>query len=217
MKNKQNNQKIQVRNVILAIALATIVFILGISLGNIITESKYNFLVETTQDLKTRSVSLQILGDLYEEFPCEILESSTVIEELDTLGNRLTYIEQVYGKTDSNVITLKKEYSQILIKNWIDVSKSKEHCDVQKDLVLYFYSNENCDSCEDQGKILTAFKNKYDDKVNIYSLDVDIEEIALETLIEILNITTVPTIVFNDQHLNYTTMNELEELKTQKN
>jgi len=60
---------------------------------------------------------------------------------------------------------------------------------------------------------LTAFRRKYDPNVKVYAFDVNIDDPALNTLIEIYNITVVPSILYNDLMIpKYISMDELEEI-----
>ena len=88
----------------------------------------------------------------------------------------------------------------------------EKECEVKIPSVLYFYSNlKDCEDCEKQGYVLTYLKKKNSD-LNIFSFDINMDDIALGTLKELYDIETaeLPIVVINDKIFEGFT--ELEDL-----
>ena len=211
--NPKKRKKTVYVHLILAISLATLVFLAGIFLGGALNERKLSFLITTNQDLQARSGSMQVMNMLYEEFPCEVFKSNILSSELDRLGDRLTHLERQFGKNNPNILRLKNEYMQILIQHWIQTSRANDVCDLNIDIIVYFYSNTDCDICVDQGRILSALKNKLQDAVFIYAIDVNSNESAVRTLLSIHEVYQVPSLLINDVlYEGFFTLSDIESI-----
>lgn len=203
MMNKKNMKKISKKNLLIAFSFATLFFIAGIFLGNIVVENKYYYLINTIDDFNIETQAAEIQYEILKENPCVLLNSSLFDDELDTLGNRISYLENIYGKSAEEIIFLKKQYTLLEIRHWLLNKKINEDCEVNKttnksDIILYFYSNYNCNMCEEQGNILSVLKKEYRDSIKIYSFDIILDDPASKTLRELYNIEDTPVIVFND-------------------
>ncbi len=133
------------------------------------------------------SISLDILSsevqfDLLKQTPCENLSDSTLSGELDSLGSRLSYLEDTRGITDAQVVSLKMNYSLLEIKDFILTQSMAEKCKAKPVFVLYFYSNKgDCPDCQYAGTVLTALREAYPD-VRVYSFDYNADISAVDTL-----------------------------------
>ena len=76
----------------------------------------------------------------------------------------------------------------------------KEKCNADYSLVLYFYSNTDCEKCREQGEVLSSAKEKLekdDMKLKVYSFDGEIGSSVAQALIDKYNITEYPSIVLD--------------------
>lgn len=208
-------KKISYKNVALAATLTLLFFIIGIFLGNVIVSQKYDVVFQTTSDLRAETLSLELQYQLVSANPCETYSKEMFLgNELDQLAGRLQFLEDQYGADNQNVLRLKKYYSLLQIRHYLFYKNVVEVCDVELDLILYFYDNEECVRCDDQGGVLTTFRQKYSDSVKIYSFDVLLEDPALRTLKQMYSINQTPSIVYNGNTLSgFVSRRELEELK----
>jgi len=141
---------------------------------------------------------MELQYNLLADDPCNAVSTPYLVDELSLLNSRLSYLEQLYGKKDSELIQLKQYYSILQIRHWMLFKKAQGSCNQTNDLVLYFYSNEGCDDCEVQGSVLSAFRKKYPDDVKVYAFDMDLQDPALITLKDMYGVAIAPTIIYND-------------------
>ncbi|MFT4297950.1 MAG: hypothetical protein ACMXX5_02050, partial [Candidatus Woesearchaeota archaeon] len=161
------------------------------------------------------TMSMELQFSLLTEDPCKAMNTNYLETELSILNNRLDYLEQLYGKRDPEIIQMKKYYSLLQIRHWLLFSKAQEMCDVDLGIILYFYSNEKCPDCNTQGNVLTSFRKKYADEIKVYAFDVDLDDPAVATLVDIYNVSQVPTIVYNDYvFVGFTGMQRLENIRS---
>jgi hypothetical protein len=139
------------------------------------------------------SISMNILSsetqfDLLKETPCEDVSNTSLSEELDTLGQQVSYLESTRGSDDATVIQLKQEYALLEIKDYILMQNITQKCGGKPVFVLYFYSNKgDCPDCANAGAVLTALREDHP-QVRIYSFDYHAGVSAVGTLENIYNV-----------------------------
>ncbi|MCX8146861.1 MAG: hypothetical protein N3D84_00115 [Candidatus Woesearchaeota archaeon] len=207
------SQKIYISRYIAAFAITTLIFIIGIYLGNYFSSAKLSTLTKLEQDIKMDVMGLEIQYLLLSENPCLSVNYTKASEELYNIGTRLEFMESQLGKNDERVLELKEFYHLLELRNWLFLKKAKEECGFDYDLIIYFYSNKgDCDDCAEQGNVLGYIHNKYKD-INIFSFDYNIENPAIETLKFIYNVDSVPTVIINGEtYKGFKKANEIEEL-----
>jgi hypothetical protein len=127
------------------------------------------------------------------------MKNTTLSDELNTLGDKLSYAEQQQGIDSEDVVTLKKYYSLLEIKDALLMKKVYEKCAVRPISILYFYSNTDCPDCKNQGYVLTAIRQDHPE-VRVYTFDYNLSLSALKTLLSVYKIKTpLPAIVINDK------------------
>ncbi|MBI2147246.1 thioredoxin family protein [Candidatus Woesearchaeota archaeon] len=186
---------------IAAFSITTLIFIVGILIGNAISSAKMEAIDALQQDITVRTIGSEMQYLLLAEHPCQDIHSSELSQELFEIGSKLAHMEQTLGSQDENVINLKRYYSLLEIRHWLLLKKAQQECNATYSLILYFYSNRgDCDACKQQGYVLNTIHRKYPD-VNIYSFDVNIPDTVLATIKQIYNITAPPTIVVNGKKM----------------
>ncbi len=184
-----------------AFAITTLIFIVGIIVGNYISSQKLSTIDALQRDLTQKTISSELQYLLMSEHPCESVDASELTQELFDIGSKLDFMENQLGKTNADVISLKAYYSLLEIRHWLFLKKAKKECGVDADLIVYFYSNEgDCPECQQQGYVLSTIHRNYP-SVNIYSFDINIDDPAVVTLRRIHGIYDAPTLVINDEVL----------------
>lgn len=144
---------------------------------------------------------------------CHVLtnEINGVISQAADLGERLEFYEANERFQDPVYPTLKKEYTVNLIKYWLFAKDSKQSCNYDYDIVLYFYSNEGCDDCVKQGTVLSYLKKRHPQDLMVFAIDEDIDISTISLLKSAYNITQTPTVVINerDVFLGHQNLNEM--------
>lgn len=164
-------------------------------------------------DILSTEMQFDLLGSL----DCATLvESPILTEELNSLASRLAVAEQNLGATNTEVITLKKQYSLLQMKDYLLMQRIGEKCrDIQPVYVLYFYSNTgDCTDCRRMGEVLTYLRQTYPG-LRVYSFDYNLELAALNTLERLRKVEDrMPAVVINNRAplYGFKSLEEMQEL-----
>ena len=193
--------------------ITTLVFLVGIWVGQLIADFRFGSIDETQNDLRTQTATLETQYLLVSQNPCILLESDKLATELYEMGTKLVNMEENYGKNSKDVKNLKEYYSLLELKHWLFLEQIKNKCEQNNfTSVLYFYSNlDDCEKCSEQGYVLTYLREKYPN-LKVYSFDVNIENPALEWIKDVYNISEVPSLVIdNKKHVGFMNEDNLKE------
>lgn len=207
MARKVNNMKY-----VAAIALTCLIFIGGLWIGSVITNSKVNDILSVEQEARLQLENLQLEQQLLEDTPCK--SPQLLSESLEDLGTKLTYLETQYSKNDPSILELKKPYTLLEIKHYLAMKQMTELCNRNLTLILFFYSNDpaNIDESEEQGFVLDYLRKKYSN-VKAYSIDADMDLGIIDVLKSKYSISTVPSIVIDDKvYVGFHSKEELEQV-----
>jgi len=166
------------------------------------------------EQLSIDSLSLETQFDLLGGIDCEAISENPVLSsELNTLAARLSVAEENLGSTDSEVLSLKKQYSLLEIKDYLLMQRIGEKCGAKPLFILYFYSNAgDCDDCARMGDVLTYVRGAYPG-LRVYSFDYHLDLAALRTLINLRRVdASLPAVVVNNRKAIYGFKN-LEEMQ----
>ncbi len=186
---------------IVIIVIVSFIFLLGLFLGKILTEANLSSYTNTAAYLKLQTLSLSLQQDLVSKNICNI-DVFKVTKDRAHLGARVDELEKSLGKTNPQTLALKIEYSLISIRQWMLVKDVKEKCGLDANIILYFYSNTKepqKTQSELQGYVLDYLYRKSPESVITYSFDSDLDEPTIATLMELYNITQIPSIVINEK------------------
>ena len=136
-------RNISYKTLAIALLLTTLVFIVGIFIGNYTVSMKYDNLDSFMSNLRLQTMSLEMQFDLVSEDPCRAMNISYLENELSLLNNRLSYLEQLYGTKDPEIIQMKQYYSLLQIRHWLLFKNAQEVCNNSDSLILYFIQMKN--------------------------------------------------------------------------
>lgn len=180
-----------------AIAIA-VIFLAGIAFGFMLDSFRTGFLNEEliAANIETESfmASQTYLADnpdycaLTEEYIASLSESVEQLgKDLAALGSKMVFIDSTF---------LDRRYFIYEIRLWMMIEDYKDRCDHDVDTVLFFYSDQDGASYT-QGLVLTAMKEKFGNRVMIFSFKHGFDEPTLALIESDYNITLVPSIVVN--------------------
>lgn len=176
--------------------------------------------IRATQDAVSINIlSLETQFDLLGSLSCSTLSDNPVLsEELNSLASRLSVAEQNLGSDDSEVLSLKKQYSLLEIRDYLLMKEISEKCAKFKPVhVIYFYSNKgDCPDCGKMGDVLTYLRETYPG-LRVYSFDYHLDLSALRTLINLRKIDPaqgLPAFTINDRApvYGFKSLEEMEAL-----
>ena len=162
-------------------------------------------------DILSTETQFELLGRL----DCgTISENAVLSEELNNLAGRLSVAEHNLGSDDTEVISLKKQYSLLEIKDYLLMQEISDKCPKFKPVsILYFYSNAgDCADCRRSGEVLTYLREQYPG-LRVYSFDYHLDLSALGTLIALRKLNgSLPAFVIEERRPVYGFKN-LEEME----
>jgi hypothetical protein len=215
-------RKISKERYVVAGVITLLIFALGLSLGLIIDYERVKQVdrENSLQKVNYDSLQLQYLYLSYipeDKEACGILRialEDSIAELSTSLGDVERY--QKDSQINKNEFDLiQRKYLIDNLRYWLFSKRIQEICGEDTINVLYFFSINDCTICPNQGTILSYFKNKLDDKLLVFPVNIDLEE--REQFIKILkiqyNITQLPTIIVNgDKHEGVVSRNNLAQI-----
>jgi len=182
---------------IIVLFITSTIFISGLWLSSYLNSKKINQLksIENTISLDLMSSETQFA--LLEELSCKDVSTTVLSSELNSLADKISYSENNIGIENVDVISLKKSYSLLEIKDYLLMKKITERCGQESIFILYFYKNDNCDDCTKQGYVLTSLRETYPN-LRVYSFDYNLDISAIKAMISIYKVPdNLPAIVIN--------------------
>lgn len=207
---------------IIALVLATVIFLFGMLLGNYIAMTQLNTFKQTEERFLIDLISLDIRDSVLKQDVCG-LSSKDLFEEKQNLGEMLTELERRMGKENQDVLAKKEIYELIEIKTMQDLEEIKQSCNKDFNMVLFFYTNKkgdergSADGCEDQGKILDQVVWDHNHqgqgkRVYIFAFDINSQNQATKALMLKYNVTQVPELIINGNSYGYSIKEQIEEV-----
>lgn len=188
--------------------ITLLVFLLGLALGVILDLERLSTLQEdnTAQELNYNSLQLQYLylstlGE--EENVCPVLNAA-----LENSITELSYSLDAFERYSENSFldnsrydTLQRKYLQDNLRYWMFSQQLQQECESNVVNVLYFYSEDECAVCQNQGTVLTYYKQKLDDQLLVFPINLDLadDEQFLNIIKTSYNITQLPTLIINEE------------------
>jgi len=198
----------------LTFVITIVIFAVIFYINNLFENQRVNN-VKAIQD----QISLDILSsetqfDLLKDASCKSLDGSILTQEINSLANKLSYLESTSnGQPSAEVIYLKKYYSLLQIKDFLLMQQLSEKCSTKPISVLYFYGKKaDCPDCEKMGFVLTYLRETYP-QLRIYSFDTTLDLSAINTLKSMykISLTKLPAVVYKDD--SYVGFRSIEEMK----
>lgn len=189
---------------LLALGITLIVFLGGLYAGVIISEEKINYLRESLRKTEREFQKYRTTLMIQENFPeknCDILSyrNRQLAPEISKMNDRISNYDRTKKfEHPEDFESLREDYALLYIQYWLQMKKSKEICGSNITTILYFYSNEDCPSCEGQGKVLDYWKKQYENDLLIFPLATDLELDSIDMLLKAYEIESLPSLVVNE-------------------
>ncbi len=190
----------------IVLLLTIIIFSLGMMLGNYNSTQKFEKVVSLSEELQQHTLAVEVEFDILENNICENNDILFLTDELFDLSEKLSYMENTLGTDSKRVLKLKNYYFILEAKHWLLAKKRVETClqeeplDMNKTIILYFYSNEgDCPRCEQQGAVISYLHEIYKG-MKVYSFDTNADSPIIEVLKKLYAIDDqTPTLIINDE------------------
>lgn len=210
VKKMKIKRKISLNIHITTFVITALIFIVGIFIGFQIASQTTSQLQQQINQMEENNYNLQILTLVNSSaYPQNVLcgtlerEVRNFQQQTSQMGSNLQFLEDKYGSNDPSVLSLKDQYSILEARDFLLLQRINQQCDNPYYLVLYFYSNSNCPSCQQQGNDLTALRQEHQN-VMVYSFNFDLksQSPAIELLASLYNVTSTPTVIISGQKLS---------------
>jgi len=218
MRRKKFRRELYKKKYLITGIFTMLIFLVGFFLGVIVDNQRIESIRAKTEVQEIDLVDLQLQYDylnkiLGQNDNCEVLKIA-LESSVKKLGESLSKVEKYEKETTTKTedyIRIKKKYLLDNIRYWNVAEEAKEYCNLSILSILYFYS-DSCDSCPNQGVILSYYKNLYGDSLLVFPLDASVEDIGILRMILLkYNITKFPSLVINNKV--YSGVIDKEELK----
>lgn len=204
---RKNN--VYIPRLILALLMATLLYILIFNISYSVSYLTFQKVSSANNILKTYNTELE--SYLKEEL-CgqEVIQKSS--EKLDDAGSKLSLLETRFGKQNMQVLEQKKIYTEILNNHKELTGKFVQECNLNTTIIIFVYSNEEKIEKESEriGIILSTLKNKYKEKIMVYSFDYNLNSSVIDELKEKHQIKTAPIIMLNNKSIYIKDIEDLE-------
>lgn len=211
------------RKYVFSFIITAVIFATAIYLSNIFSQKRITEIRNIQDKISIDILSSETQFSLLEQSSCKDIGTGSLSTELGNLETKLTYTENERGSEDEEVLTLKKYYSLLEIKDYLLMNKISEKCNRTPISIIYFYSNNaSCEDCQKEGYVLTKLRETYPD-LRVYSFDYNMDLSALKTLISINKVKNeLPALVIKDKvYYGFQSIEDIEkavpELKKLKN
>jgi hypothetical protein len=195
--------------VLLAFLITVFLFNIGVFLGyfgsKIIEGSSISIIQSTNNEIS----NLETLSLLEQNYPCSSSTLDVATERLGYISDLIDSMENQRGKTNSDVMELKKIYSVVEIRHMLLLKQRAENCGTNYSIVIYFYSNaDECRGDTDRiSFILTYLRNKFTN-LRVYSYDINLNNDAVQILKNYYNATGCYKVLLNEKPLGEITKSE---------
>lgn len=193
--------KIDSKKYTLAFVITALVFAGAILVSNYFADKRLSEVRAIESKISMDIISSETQFALLKDFSCKAIDHRAGFsEELNTLAQKLSYMEETFGESDPEVINLKKYYSLLEVKDYLLVSEVNEKCGTKPITVIYFYSNNgDCDECTREGYVLTELRKEFPE-LRIYAFDYNLDLSVVKTMKSIYEIkNTLPALVIWDE------------------
>lgn len=192
------------------------IFFFSIWLSNTFNDKK----VQSLRDLESR-INLDILSvetrfSLLQKTSCEHVVNNGknneigFNEDLNNVALKIKSLEYQLGYENADVISLKKYYSLLQIKDYLLAKEFHDRCKKSTVSILYFYDT-SCVDCQKQSIILDKIISDYPE-IRVYYLDRETDNPALDTLSSIFKVKESPTLVIAEK--TYTGFQSIEKIES---
>lgn len=208
------NNSINWKKYFFSFVITAIIFATAIYFSNYFSQKKLDEIRGIQDKIAIDILSSETQFSLLEESSCKDIGTGTLSTELGSLEDKLSYTEGQRGHDDPEVLTLKRYYFLLEIKDYLLMNKISEKCKKTPTSIIYFYStDDNCADCEKEGYVLTNLRQTYPD-LRVYSFDYNMDLSAVKTLISINKVKNeLPALIIKDQnYYGFQSIDDLEKI-----
>ncbi len=190
--------------VLLTFLIATFLFFFGFFIGYLTQALLKSSTISIQDTAKTEILNLETLSMLESQYPCESYVVDTLTDRLDYVGGLISTLEERQGKTNTDVLELKKLYSILEVRHMLLVNDKNKQCNANYSIFLYFYSNDpTCKTPTDETAFVFTYLRRKFDTVRVYSFDKQLNSDLVKALLSHYQIdNSCSSVVFDGKTYN---------------
>lgn len=199
---------------ILALIISLVIFLSGFLASNTLTNKKLETLKNVEDNISLNILSSETEYDILREVSCDNIANSnqTVLtKEIGTLADNLSLLESS-DQDDERIISAKKRYSLLLIKDYLLSKRLSENCGTKPTFIIYFYGNADvCPECVKTGYALSSLRSDYE-KLRVYAFDYNLDLPIIKTFADLSGVREdqLPAVIINKKL--YVGLNNKEDI-----
>lgn len=207
--------KIETKKYVFAFIVTIVVFFGALLVSNAFSARRISEVKSIENKISLDILSSETQFALLRESSCKAIDHSTAFsDELSSLAEKLSYMEDKLGADNEEVQSLKKYYSLLQIKDYLLVAQIKQKCGIRPLTIIYFYSNKgDCPECKKMGYVLTKLRDDYPE-LRVYSFDYNLDISAVKTMRSIYGVRdTLPAMnIWEENYYGFKTPEEIETI-----
>ncbi|MDD4983592.1 MAG: hypothetical protein PHH82_01985 [Candidatus ainarchaeum sp.] len=187
-----------------ALAFTFAVMFFALLFANLVYDWKKTDLNDDILDIYNKSTDLKITMNFYDTMvdanSCDLMENQLIglSDFLYDLGKKVNLAADDKDNLEE-VKKLQKEYVYNNLDLWLRLKKFNSICpQYVKNYILYFYPY-NCNECAPLETAIQDIKDKYGDKVWIFSIPSEVGISAVDNILEFYDVNYIPGIVINEK------------------
>jgi hypothetical protein len=187
-----------------------IIFILGLSIGLIIENSRLSKVIDDNRDNEIDALDLKLQNYYYQimdDTTCDLAFKQNLIfsDKLYNEGLEIEKFEEFNQITD-RLKAEKKRYVLLKLELWLNMITLREKCGDDFDIIVYFYSNDpsNSEIVAQQkiiSNILKDIKEEFGNNVILIPIAGDLDLGIVDLQKKVYNVNSLPSILINEQYL----------------
>jgi hypothetical protein len=212
-----NNNQIDFKKYIFVFLITGAIFATAIYLSNFFGQKKIEEIKNIQDKIAVDILSSETQFSLLEDSSCKdfgVSAQGALSSELSALEEKLSLTEEQRGQDDKDIVSIKRYYTLLQIKDYLLMKKIAEKCKTAPVFILYFYSNNgDCPDCQKEGFVLTRMREEYPD-LRVYAFDYNLDVSALKTLIKINKVEkNFPALIINENiYYGFKGVDDLENM-----
>jgi hypothetical protein len=193
------------------------IFVSGFLTSNILMTQKLEGVKNIEDNISLSILSSETEYEILREISCDApnaKHSTTLNAEISRLAEMLEILES-NDKNDERILSAKKRYSLLLMKDYLLSKRISESCKTKPTFVIYFYGNADiCPECVKTGAALTSLRNDYEN-MRVYAFDMNLDLPLIKSFANIYNIKneSLPALIIDKKvYGGLTTKDKIEKL-----
>lgn len=191
-----------IRRYLYTFIITLIIFSFSFWLSSVFSDKKIQSLRDLESHISLNILSVETRFSLLQKTSCEHIvvskdNTSGFNEDLNILAQKVKSLENQLGYFNQDVMSLKKYYSLLQIKDFLLMKEYHDRCKLNTVSILYFH-DVDCVECSRQSIILDKIVEEYPD-VRVYYFDRTTNTPALDTLSSVYKVKSTPALVIDDK------------------